>query len=275
MTNIKPLNRIIVFALAFVMILGSFAGGFGSLGVELAMAETTVITTNEAFAAMEPGGNYELGADITITEPYGQEFCGTFDGKGHTITLNITSETAYTGLFSKLTDGESVKNLIIDGKVCIADNSTKSYCGAIAGSANASANAVNIKNCWNKATVSGYKAVGGIAGITAGAVVIESCANTGTVLGRNNQIGGIVGNISSGSTIIRNCYNMSNVTGFSYAGGIVGQATKSSASPTIQNCYSTGNYTLTGLSSPVGGLLIGLMSTAGSVSNCFALGTQD
>ena len=275
MTNIKPLNRIIVFALAFVMILGSFTGGFGSLGVELAMAETTVIETNEAFAAMEPGGNYELGADITITEPYGQEFSGTFDGKGHTITLNITSETAYTGLFSKLTDGASVKNLIIDGKVCIADNSTKSYCGAIAGSANASANAVNIKNCWNKATVSGYKAVGGIAGITAGAVVIESCANTGTVLGRNNQIGGIVGNISSGSTIIRNCYNMSNVTGFSYAGGIVGQATKSSASPTIQNCYSTGNYTLTGLSSPVGGLLIGLMSTAGSVSNCFALGTQD
>ncbi len=283
MSKIKLLNRIIVLALAFVMILGSFTGGFGSLGVELAMAETSaetsVIKTSEEFAAMKPGGSYELGADITITEPYGepygQEFSGTFDGKGHTITLNITSETAYTGLFSKLTDGASVKNLIIDGKVCIADNSTKSYCGAIAGSANASANAVNIKNCWNKATVSGYKAVGGIAGITAGAVVIESCANTGTVLGRNNQIGGIVGNISSGNTIIRNCYNMSNITGFSYAGGIVGQATKSSASPTIQNCYSTGNYTLTGLSSPVGGLLIGLMSTAGSVSNCFALGTSD
>ena len=275
MTNIKPLNRIIVFALAFVMILGSFAGGFGSLGVELAMAETTVITTNEAFAAMEPGGNYELGADITITEPYGQEFCGTFDGKGHTITLNITSETAYTGLFSKLIDGASVKNLIIDGEVYIADNSNKSYCGTIAGSANASANAVNIRNCWNKATVRGYKAVGGIAGMTAGAVVIESCANTGIVLGRNTQIGGIVGNISSGNTIIRNCYNMSNVTGFSYAGGIIGHATKSSASPTIQNCYSTGNYTLTGLSSPVGGLLIGFMSTSGSISNCFALGTSD
>ena len=69
MSKIKTLNRIIVLALAFVMILGSFTGGFGSLGVELAMAETSVITTSEAFAAMEPGGSYELGADITITEP--------------------------------------------------------------------------------------------------------------------------------------------------------------------------------------------------------------
>ena len=81
MSKIKPLNRIIVLALAFVMILGSFTGGFGSLGVELAMAETSVITTSKAFAEMDPGGSYELGADIEITAPYEDEFSGTFDGK--------------------------------------------------------------------------------------------------------------------------------------------------------------------------------------------------
>lgn len=54
------------------------------------------IGTAEAFAAMEPDGNYQLTADITVTAPYGNDitgftgFTGTFDGNGHTVTLAIS-----------------------------------------------------------------------------------------------------------------------------------------------------------------------------------------
>lgn len=60
------------------------------------------IGTAEAFAAMEPGGNYQLTADITVTAPYAEDFSGTFDGNGHTVTLNITDSTADVGLFKTL-----------------------------------------------------------------------------------------------------------------------------------------------------------------------------
>ena len=51
------------------------------------------IGTAEAFAAMEPGGNYQLTADIIVTAPYASDFSGTFDGNGHTVTLEITAKT--------------------------------------------------------------------------------------------------------------------------------------------------------------------------------------
>ena len=72
------------------------------------------IGTAEAFAAMEPDGNYQLTEDITVTAPYGNDitgftgFTGTFDGNGHTVTLDITASTAYVGLFSKLAGGSLI-----------------------------------------------------------------------------------------------------------------------------------------------------------------------
>ena len=155
MSKIKPLNRIIMLVLTFVMILGSFTGGFGSLGVEIAMAETNVITTSSAFAAMEPGGSYELGADITITEPYGNEFSGTFDGKGHTVTLAIEGSISKVGLFSTLGSTAVVKNVHTDG------------------------------------SVSGTEYVGGITGLNAGEII--SCKNTAAISATGRYVGGIAG----------------------------------------------------------------------------------
>ena len=63
------------------------------------------IGTAEEFAAMQPGGNYQLTADITVTAPYANDFTdfsGTFDGDGHTVTLKISGASGQCqALFSK------------------------------------------------------------------------------------------------------------------------------------------------------------------------------
>ena len=82
----------------------------------LALAEGTVSSAKE-FAAMDASGSYTLTKDIIVTEPYASDFSGTFDGDGHTVTLNITASTANVGLFSKLAGGAVVKNVITAGSV--------------------------------------------------------------------------------------------------------------------------------------------------------------
>lgn len=204
------------------------------------------IGTAEAFAAMEPSGNYQLTADITVTAPYGNDitgftgFTGTFDGNGHTVTLDITASTANVGLFSKLAGGAVVKNVITAGSVTVDHTNKKSYVGGIAGYANAYENPILIENCKNTAAISGYKAVGGILGqgTNTNGITIYSCANTGTIAGANTQIGGIAGSITATATI-ESCYNTGDVNGFSNVAGIVGSGS-SGTSLQVKNCYTTG-----------------------------------
>lgn len=231
------------------------------------------IGTAEAFAAMEPGGNYQLTADITVTAPYANEFTdfsGTFDGDGHTVTLDITASTAYVGLFSKLADGAVVKNVITAGSVTVDPTAEKSYVGAISGYANAYKNPILIENCKNMAAISGYKAVGGIVGYVTGAagVTVRGCANTGSVMGANRQVGGIAGTIQN-KAAVENCYNIGNISGFNNYAGIVGQ-NPSSVTNTISNCYTTGTVTACGTSTNAGYALLGGGKNC-TVSNCYAL----
>lgn len=231
------------------------------------------IGTAEAFAAMEPGGNYQLTADITVTAPYANEFTdfsGTFDGNGHTVTLNITANTNYVGLFSKLAGGAVVRNVITAGSVTVDPTAEKSYVGAISGYANAYKNPILIENCKNMAAISGYKAVGGIVGYVTGAagVTVRGCANTGSVMGANRQVGGIAGTIQN-KAAVENCYNIGNISGFNNYAGIVGQ-NPSSVTNTISNCYTTGTVTACGTSTNAGYALLGGGKNC-TVSNCYAL----
>lgn len=231
------------------------------------------IGTAEAFAAMEPDGNYQLTADITVTAPYANEFTdfsGTFDGNGHTVTLDITASTAYVGLFSKLAGGAVVRNVITAGSVTVDPTAEKSYVGAISGYANAYKNPILIENCKNTAAISGYKAVGGIVGYVTGAagVTVRGCANTGSVMGANRQVGGIAGTIQN-KAAVENCYNIGNISGFNNYAGIVGQ-NSSSATNTISNCYTTGTVTAYGTSTNAGYALLGGGKNC-TVSNCYAL----
>lgn len=235
------------------------------------------IGTAEAFAAMEPSGNYQLTADITVTAPYGNDitgftgFTGTFDGNGHTVTLDITASTANVGLFSKLAGGAVVKNVIAAGSVTVDHTNKKSYVGGIAGYANAYENPILIENCKNTAAISGYKAVGGILGqgTNTNGITIYSCANTGTIAGANTQIGGIAGSITATATI-ESCYNTGDVNGFSNVAGIVGSGS-SGTSLQVKNCYTTGQIGIIEGSSNLSYGLVGGGKNKCSVANSYAL----
>lgn len=204
-------------------------------GAALALAEGTVSSAKE-FAEMVAGGSYKLTADITVTAPYAYDFSGTFDGDGHTVTLNITASTANVGLFKTLSGGAVVRNVITAGSVTATG---KNNVGGIAGTADGN---VTIENCKNKASIKGGKGAGGILGYSepgSGFVTISSCANMGSVSGTRKQVGGIAGNVV-GTHIIRNCYNQGDI---SDGAGILGRGTKGVL---VENCYTVGSVETNG-----------------------------
>lgn len=203
-------------------------------GAALALAEGTVSSAKE-FAAMDASGSYTLTKDIIVTEPYAYDFIGTFDGNGHTVTLDITASTANVGLFSKLAGGAVVKNVITAGSISGKVNNV----GGIAGTADDN---VTIENCKNTASIKGGKGAGGILGYSepgSGFVTISSCANMGSVSGTRKQVGGIAGNVV-GTHIIRNCYNQGDI---SDGAGILGRGTKGVL---VENCYTVGSVETNG-----------------------------
>lgn len=188
------------------------------------------IGTAEKFAEMQPGGSYKLTADITVTAPYANEFTGTFDGDGHTVTLDITASTANVGLFSKLAGGAVVKNVKVDGTV----SGTEGVAGIAA-----QANGATISGCINCAIISATgRYVGGIVGKLRGGTV-ENCYNTGAISSSRDRkgvnLGGIAGYIDSNGSV-KNCYNSgtTSVTAdtSNYA-AIAGWCDNS----TVTNCY--------------------------------------
>ena len=235
-------------------------------GAALALAEGTVSSAEE-FAAMDASGSYTLTKDIIVTEPYASDFSGTFDGDGHTVTLNITASTANVGLFSKLAGGAVVKNVITAGSV----TTTGKKC--VAGIAGYATDNVKIENCKNTASITGNKNVGGILGEAYNneesiSVGIKNCANEGAVNGTGSAVGGIVGKMEGQNSII-DCYNRGNITGFNNYAGIVGQSTGALVA-TIKNCYSVGAVTAYGASTNAGYALIGGGKNY-ALTNCYAI----
>lgn len=222
----------------------------------------TAINDADGFKKMVAGGSYKLAADITVTEPYANDFSGTFDGDGHTVTLNITDSTADVGLFKTLSGGAVVKNVITAGSISSKGNNV----GGIAGSADTDAGDVTIENCKNTAAITGKEEVGGILGRCSGSahsVTVTGCINTGTINGTNRKVGGICGNLE-GTHVIRNCYNTGGIS--VSKSGIAGILGRGSKGVLIENCYSVGNsgaYALLGTTSTT--------YTACQVKNCYAL----
>lgn len=239
-------------------------------GAVQALAEGTISSAKE-FAAMDASGSYTLTKDIIVTEPYAYDFSGTFDGNGHTVTLDITASTANVGLFSKLAGGAVVRNVITAGSVTATG---KNNVGGIAGVADTELGAITISNCKNEAAIKGNKVVGGILGGCTEddyALTISACANEGNISGTRN-IGGICGTLEN-AHFIKNCYNSGAVTG-STIGGILGRGARGYSSttdtPILENCYNVGNivYSGTNGSAIVG---TGYAKKPVEVKNCYAL----
>ena len=176
----------------------------------------------------------KLGADIgTAQKPVtrmaggdGQEFTGTFNGQGNTLTVSYenTGNNVRTAPFSYV-DGATIQNLVVDGAITGTDYRAAGIVGETNGSKSI------ITNCVSHVNISGGRYTAGFS--IGGNVAIEGCVFNGTINGTSLS-GGFVG-YSNSELTITNCLfapqDGSSISGgtFYYNGG----------AGTLTNCYYT------------------------------------
>ena len=212
----------------------------------------------------------KLTADIDLNEkvwiPIGTEenqFHGTFDGNGHTISCLQSGEG---GLFGTISNGATIKNLTIkdsllygdggtvvntmqyvgrefDGSIvvtnCTVDNVLfMTSAGGIAYDADGYGNVSNcmITDCkvTDKNDFRGGRYLGGIAGRVRYTSILN-CTNYADIKGNAEYHGGIVGNAEY--SLISGCVSHGAVNGDSAVGGIVGSVLEG----TISDCTVNGD----------------------------------
>ena len=220
-------KRITALLLAFVMTASLLPVTAQAVSPE-AEAQVAVITTAAEFAAMAPDGNYRLEADITVDEPYGRTFTGSFDGAHHIITIDLHASAGGPvgawGLFGEL-DGAAVKDLRLRGELTAAEDSGVRSLGALAGTVSGD---TAIGGCRSEAAVQSEVSGGSVGGfvgrVTGGTLTMTGCAGAGVVKALDSAAaGGLVGNLDGGSMTLTRCYRYGDVLGGVCAGGLVGQ----------------------------------------------------
>lgn len=173
------------------------------------------------------GKYFELTSDIIINgewtpiSQFGKAFRGVFDGKGHTIsgdiTINNLAVNQCAGLFGVITSDGVIKNLTSKVNINATstnDNTSNTYTGSIVGRI---ITAGTVENCVNKGAIkSTTQFVGGLIGaiqldgtsdLTENKkVIVEACANEGDVANNFNDnsktfsVGGIIGFVNGNSS---------------------------------------------------------------------------
>lgn len=170
----------------------------------------------QAFAASVDNGNSYEGKTVVLTDnidasgvtwnPIGEtadskSFRGTFDGQGHTVTLDISSASRYNGLFCY--NFGTIKNVKVAGTIKTTEKNAQ-YNGAVC-AWNKSGGLVD--SCINEAVCTysgGYSS--GLVGYNNGTV--SNCINRADV-----SVGiGMGGAITCGGTIT-NCLNVGSLSG--------------------------------------------------------------
>lgn len=148
------------------------------------------------------GSHYKLTGDISVTTMAGaymiaKRLNGTFDGDGHTITVNYGSaETPLTENYAapfRCINGATIKNLHVTGHIYTSAGSAAGIAGGVDGD-------VHITTCRSSVVITGtqgnYAYYGGLVSIVeSGKVTITDCLFDGQLLGNGNskRCGGFVG----------------------------------------------------------------------------------
>ena len=209
-------------------------------------ADGSIADNVSSFRSWTPIGNYD------------NNYTGTFDGQGYTVSGLYFKDTSKeeVGLFGHLGSGGKISNVgVLDSYF-----EFRMMGGGICG-----CNYGEINNCSNGGTVIGNtgSGAGGVCGMNYG--TIKDCKNTGSVSGSVDDTGGVCGVIYSGT--IENCLNEGAVSGTTnpnnFFGGVCGEN-----SGTIKNCYNTGNVSVNNVTC-IGGVC---GENSGTVTSCFNTG---
>ena len=177
------------------------------------------------------GKTVKLGNDIgtaqdPITRMAGSskhDFCGTFDGQGYTLTVNISSDSRdYTAPFSYVSTTKAdpndqadspatIRNLHVTGTITTDKQFTGGLIGGCWGT-------VIVENCRVStainSTIDGAGGHGGIVGIhSSGTLTITGCVFDGSLLGTTtHSVGGFLGYRKSGAEIRNSLFAPAEVT---------------------------------------------------------------
>ena len=171
--------------------------------------------------------NLKLANDVTCTPPSGQLVFNSadwmdcsFDGDGHTLTINFADITESNASFLPQFSG-NFENVIMHGSISTSNNHGASISGYFRG------NGQKIRNVFSDITINttktGDNTCGGLAGIDGGNVVFENCIYAGDIKGVNGSeaIGGLIG-WANGASYLTNCAflgTMTNASGDSHTIG--------------------------------------------------------
>ena len=199
------------------------------------------------FASEVIGGNTFSGKTVKLTEDIcvttmvaadGHAFNGSFDGGGHTLTVNYTTAEQYAAPFH-YTYGATIRNLKTVGTI---NTSGKNAGGVVGRNGTASVKLINVSSSVTiNSSVSGSAYHGGLIGYAIDATV-QGCVFTGSLLGANsNQCGGLLGQKSGTNNSIasfENCiFAPSEITVGSSNSFTFAAATTNLTS--FNNCYYT------------------------------------
>ena len=157
----------------------------------------------------------DLGMNVLMvgTNDSDKAYQGTFDGKGHTIKINLFPEENYAALFRYVGWRAVVQNLKVESTI----KSAYKYAAGIAGCVRGT-----IRNCWADVKIistvpDGDGTHGGIAATCTSGAIIESCLAKVIIDGETTtNCGGIVGWANSMPNIV-NCLVISDGSNFSLA----------------------------------------------------------
>ncbi len=133
-------------------------------------------------------------------------FSGTYDGQGHTLTINLTNQSRFAAPF-KCVNGATIKDLHVDGTIDGTGNSDGKLLSGLVGFSNGDN---TIRGCRSTATITtNVGAEAQLAGLVAGyngSLTVEDCVFDGTLGGgtSNTQCSGMVGYRYGGSCIVKN-----------------------------------------------------------------------
>ena len=249
---------------------GSFGGGDGSAGNPYRITDALDLQNMSSNLSAHYALDNDIDASSTLSWTsgagfapvgnYSNNFSGSLDGRGHTITglfINLPS-TTYVGLLGCIGTGGSADNVSLVNVTITGRNSVGGLVGYSDGSVNNSHATGNVSG-------TGYD-VGGLVGCNYYGTVSNSYSSvnvsgTGEHVARDAYIGGLAG-YNDGS--INNSHATGDVSGIGwYVGGLVGRSDRS-----VSNSYATGN--VSGNYVDIGGL-VGF--NYGFVSSSYATGS--
>ncbi len=213
-------------------------------------------------------GKYYLTADITVDATVTEEFTGTLDGNGKTVTVTAP-------MFAKI-NGATVTNFKVKGTLDNThgiDVGKHNFVAAVAVVASGKSTLKDIVSDVNFTATKDNGRYGAIAATSEKGheLLIENCVNNGTVtatLGEGNYAGGVYGwTDKAGNSTVKNCVNNGNVTAYGYCGGVFARLSGSGADSTltVEGCVNNGNVEAT--KSYAGGVFA-YSNTQTTMTNC-------